>query len=366
MTELATTLKVLIVEDEPEDADEMLIELERAGLEIEASETIADLNGLVTALTRSWDVIICDYVLPGIDWRDIFLAVRTTLDDVPFIVVSGKRGEEFAVEVMRMGAQDYITKRKLFRLGPAIEREVVAHRRRKENIASQMQYALELQKSKRFEASGKLATGLAHNMNNALTAIMGCIDLALKSEDLQRIHDILEKAIRACEHAGSMVQQLNSLNADTVCELKPTELTALANQLEGLVRATTSEQIDVSFDFPGNLPTVMSDASAIEQILLNLVLNACDAMEGAGQIKIEFTSDNLRWGFTVEDNGRGIPVELQGRIFEPFFTTKPGVGTGVGLASVAQLVQALDGELILESTSGIGTTFKITFPVELE
>ncbi|MEP6821327.1 MAG: response regulator [Chthoniobacterales bacterium] len=239
-----------------------------------------------------------------------------------------------------------------------------------------------LRQSQKMEAVGRLAGGIAHDFNNLLTAIIGYAELinARKSKDtvIGQHADLIRKA---GEQAATLTRQLLAFSRKQHLQPRVIDLNQLVAGMENLLRRVIGERINVRTRATARLGTVLADPSQLEQVVLNLGVNARDAMRAGGDLIIrtatvqldEFgvahISGSLPPGDYVElavtDCGMGMDDETKSRIFEPFFTTKgPGQGTGLGLATVYGIVSQSGGGICVESEVGQGSTFRIFFPLE--
>jgi signal transduction histidine kinase len=370
-----TVLRVLIVEDSESDAELMLRALRQGGFEI-VQERVQTADAMRAALARHpWDVALSDYSLPHFDAPAALAVVRATAPDVPFIVVSGSVGEDTAVAVMQAGAADYIMKDRLQRLAPAVTRAVegAAVRRERRQLEEQLQH------SQRMEAVGRLAGGIAHDFNNVLTAVLGSIELLLLDAPPDRPHREELDIIRdAATRARDLIRQLLAFSARQVLQPMVIDLNRLVKDIAKLLRRLIGEDIALETTLAPALGAVRVDTAQIEQVLVNLAVNARDAMPQGGRLAIE--TDNVEMDGTrappaatvpagryvllqVSDSGVGIDALVQAHLFEPFFTTKPrGKGTGLGLATVYGIVRQSEGHVTVESTPGRGATFRIYLP----
>ena len=370
-----TLLRVLIVEDSESDAELMLRALRQGGFEI-VQERVQTADAMRAALARHpWDVVLSDYSLPHFDAPAALAVVRATAPDVPFIVVSGSVGEDTAVAVMQAGAADYIMKDRLQRLAPAVTRAVegAAVRRERRQLEEQLQH------SQRMEAVGRLAGGIAHDFNNVLTAVLGSIELLLLDAPPDRPHREELDIIRdAATRARDLIRQLLAFSARQVLQPMVVDLNRLVKDIAKLLRRLIGEDIALETTLAPALGAVRVDTGQIEQVLVNLAVNARDAMPQGGRLAIE--TDNVEVDGTrappaatvpagryvllqVSDSGVGIDALVQAHLFEPFFTTKPrGKGTGLGLATVYGIVRQSEGHVTVESTPGRGATFRIYLP----
>jgi len=252
------------------------------------------------------------------------------------------------------------------------------------DITERMRLESQLRQSQKLEAIGQLAGGVAHDFNNILAAILMQLGLlqmnpALDPETSQAVTELESEARRA----ASLTRQLLMFSRRSVLEVKPLDLNDVVRDLLKMLGRLISEQIRLSLEgFTGPLPRVAADAGMLEQVLMNLVVNARDAMPGGGRITIstgveelneESASHNAdrRPGrfvlLSVSDTGAGMKQEILERIFEPFFTTKePGKGTGLGLATVHGIVAQHKGWVEVASEVGKGTTFRVFLPAATE
>ena len=237
----------------------------------------------------------------------------------------------------------------------------------------------QLRTAQRMEAIGTLAGGIAHDFNNALTGIVGFGEmLKLQLAGNERASSSIDEILRCAERASTLTRQLLTYARRQIIEPVNLNLNKVIIDLIKLVSTVAGEHIEIR-TFPAkDLPAVRADVGQIEQVVMNLVLNARDAMPGGGQLLIEtelvhLDAEYVRYHpymkigsyvmLTISDTGIGMDQKTQERVFEPFFTTKgPDKGTGLGLAMVYGIVKQHDGFIHLYSEPGKGTTFKIYLP----
>ena len=237
-----------------------------------------------------------------------------------------------------------------------------------------------LRQAQKMEALGHLTGGIAHDFNNLLTSIMGYVVLAADQPAARdaKLAKYLEQAQLSCTRARDLIQQMLTFSRGQRGQPRPVAVPPLIEQSIKLFGSALPGTIDVQTALGTDVSPVMLDPVHLDQILLNLCLNARDAMDGRGAIRVSVTEcascddvctacrQNAEGGYVelrVEDEGPGIPQEILDRIFEPFFTTKDvGKGSGMGLASVHGLVHELGGHIIVEPASPRGTRFRVLFP----
>jgi PAS domain S-box-containing protein len=238
------------------------------------------------------------------------------------------------------------------------------------------EHALQAQK---MEAVGQLAGGVAHDFNNLLTVINGYAELLQRQcrpDDPAR--RLAQGIIEAGERATGLTRQLLAFSRKQVLEPRVLDLNALVRDAAGMLGRLIGEHIELRTDLEPGVDRVRADPGQLEQVIMNLVVNARDAMPAGGRITIATANVELAGPLTggrggrfvalaVNDTGCGMTEEVKARIFEPFFTTKgPGRGTGLGLATVYAIVRANHGHIEVESTPGRGTRFRICLPPTAE
>jgi PAS domain S-box-containing protein len=237
----------------------------------------------------------------------------------------------------------------------------------------------QLYQAQKMESVGRLAGGVAHDFNNMLMVIMGFSDIALNQLDSRdEVRRCLEKIKDAGRRSANLTSQLLAVGREQVLEPKRINLNHILAEMEEILRRVIRENIEVTNRFEEDLGVVFVDPVQIEQVMLNLAINASDAMPDGGELTIETSNIDLDSDFickhpeagsgpyallTVSDSGIGMDQATLSRIFEPFFTTKQvGVGTGLGLAMVYGVVKQSGGFIWAYSEPGMGTSFRIYLP----
>jgi PAS domain S-box-containing protein len=503
---MSETVRVLIVEDDPADADLMIRELSRGGFAPKWVRVQTEAEYLAQ-LDEAPEVILSDSNLPMFDGFEALNLLQKRGLDIPFILVSGRLGEDLAVEAMHRGACDYLLKDRLARLGEAVRHAIDQRRLRaertwavdalqqseeryrlvseatsdyvyslkagedgdlicewitdpftritgfdaaeinvrgwkslyhpedqaiagqhmqsvlagqtgsieirivtKENrtrwiriherpilggpehcgpveriygaaqdITVQKQLEEQLSQSRKMEAIGQLAGGVAHDFNNLLTVICGYGDLLIKQRDLSESgREYAGEILEAAKRASQLTRQLLAFGRRQVLQARTVNLNNVIADLEKLLRRLIGEDVELCAAYAPDLGLVKVDPGQIEQVIMNLAVNARDAMETGGRLTIQTANVSFDRHcpdlaavqnsepcvmLSVTDTGSGMDPDVAARIFEPFFTTKEvGKGTGLGLAMAYGIVKQSGGDIQVYTEPGRGTTFKIYLP----
>jgi PAS domain S-box-containing protein len=247
------------------------------------------------------------------------------------------------------------------------------------NLSEQHKLESDLRQSQKMESIGRLAGGIAHDFNNALTTILGLTESMISGRTTPNAESLRE--IRhAAQHAADLTSQMLAFSRRTILQMRSIRLESVVENIARMIARLIGEDIQVEVSAQPQLPGVRGDQSQIEQVLLNLCLNARDAMPKGGLLRIELRADTLTpaWcasrpgsrpgnfvALSVTDNGIGMDLETIARIFEPFFTKKAvGKGTGLGLSMVYGIIEQHEGFIDVISSPGQGSTFNIYFPAE--
>jgi signal transduction histidine kinase len=372
-----TPLNVLIVEDSEEDADLIVLELKRGGYspQFRRVETAEDMR---RALDEGrWDLILSDFSMPQFTVNEALSLAQGRGMDLPFVIVSATIGEEAAVEAMKAGAHDYVLKHRLGRLVPAVQRELreAAGRRERKELEEQ------LRRAQKLESLGLLAGGVAHDFNNLLTGILGNASLALDltPPDAQTT-DMLRDIVRASERAADLTRQLLAYAGKGNFVIEPVNLSALVLDISDLIRSTAPRNVALELDLKGDVPMIEADATQMQQLVMNLILNAAEATsERSGEVRISTGVCVIAPGESVShyrpdppppggyvtlqisDDGCGMSETVKAQIFDPFFTTK-FTGRGLGLSAALGIVRSHRGAIGVESEEGEGSAFTVLLP----
>jgi len=354
---------------------------------IPASIALLDPKGRILATNKSWDEhfkalqLKSRSLTPGGNFLDYCAGIENSQGANGAELVAGlgdvlaRRSEMFDADYSR-GADG---QQRWFRItanamAPAhSEGGLVMHL----DITDRHKLEQQLRQSQKMDALGQLAGGVAHDFSNLLMVIRCNADILARPKVRPEIRATCIRDIQtAAGRASELTRQLLAFSRQQPMELREIDLAQSVNNLISMLRRLIGESVELSFEAEPDLPRTMGDAGMIDQILINLAVNARDAMPGGGRLRFalrhlrraapegQHTEDTDQWiELSASDTGAGIPPEIRDKIFEPFFTTKAAdQGTGLGLATVHGIVKQHNGWIDLDSESGRGTTFRIYFP----
>jgi two-component system cell cycle sensor histidine kinase/response regulator CckA len=351
-------------------------------------------EGLDLLASERFDLVLTDLRMPDMSALDLLRELRRRDLAVPLIVVTGRGDENAAVATLKLGASEYIVKREgyLTQLPYAIDNAIdrfqlvvintrleaeLAGRERAE--ADRAHLAAELQQAQKIDSLGRLAGGIAHDFNNLLSIIMVNldfldIDVAANSPLRSSIDDIRS----AAQRASDLTRQLLAFGRRQVMQPRVLDVNLLIRESTRMLTRLLGEDIELSTTLDPDLAGVKADPSQLDQVVVNLALNARDAMPEGGKLTIETRNvivdehapeRHASFGpgkyvmIAVSDTGNAIDPAVLPHIFEPFFTTKAhGKGTGLGLSTVYGIVKQSGGWIWVYSERGYGTSFKIYLP----
>ncbi len=370
-------LDVLLIEDSPSDA--LLIEREILGkwpaADIERVQTGDRVREALAG--RRWDAILSDHEMPGFSATLALEICRTLAPETPFLVVSGKMSEAAAVAVMKGGACDYISKDRLSMLVPAIEREIREARFRQDHVQLEKQFL----RAQRLESVGLMASGIAHDLNNIflpITMVIGLLQSRLVDEEGRKYLSLLESST---DKGTELTRQMLSFVRGEKGGGKHFSVGSadLLRDIGKMIRVSFPKRVTIVEKGPDMLWPISGNPTQIQQVLLNLCINARDSMPDGGTVSLcgrnsllddeeaGAISRGAKGGryvvLSVVDTGSGIPDEDREKIFEAFFSTKAADGgTGLGLSTVLKIVTEHGGFVSLKSRLGKGSEFSVYFP----
>jgi two-component system cell cycle sensor histidine kinase/response regulator CckA len=346
-------LKVLYIEDNPDDA--LVADLKLRDL---VDLKICDTRlAYEEALKETWDVVLVDLNLIGFTGSEAITLSKKAHPDTPVIIITGSCNDHAASLACRAGASDYVMKDRLERLPQAIQQ---AHESQR----------LKIQRD--LELLGDLSAGVAHDTNNLLHVNLAGIELVRRNagpED-RKILDMMEST---CKRGAELLKQMMELaRGSKGLVFKTVSLEYLVGEIHSMLRGAFPSNIHLAITTAAGTAHVRCNTGQINQVLLNLCINARDAMPNGGELTISAqnvslhkeTSSGLDGSYvcvTVRDTGSGITEEALPHIFDPFYTTK-GKGTGLGLATVKSLIAAHGGGVDVKSGAA-GTSFNVYLPV---
>lgn len=389
--------RILVVDDVADNVKLLALELEDRGHEVLTSLSGPEALGIASA--QQPDVILLDVMMPDMDGIEVCRGLKedSHTRTIPVILVTAKGLDENVIAGLDAGANDYVPKPfnsevltarirsalrvkqsydTISRTNQLLREEITVRKRAEETVRKQEE---ELRQSQKLEAVGRLAGGIAHEFNNLLQAIGGYTSFAMEglhAED-QRYQD-LQQVRQATERATTLTRQLLGFSRRKPLCRRNIDVNQLIADLAVMIRPVIGEHIEFEVRQGTDIGYVHADPGELHQALLNLCLNARDAMPSGGKLVLRTENVTLSKAFNgfdsrmapgryvvvyVSDTGCGMGPEVRERAFEPFYTTKEvGEGTGLGLARVYGVVQQHGGTVHVDSEPGKGTTLKVYLP----
>jgi two-component system, cell cycle sensor histidine kinase and response regulator CckA len=375
---------ILLVEDDDNHVELMKMALQDAEEEYRLAHagTLREARSFIDR--QAPDLVLADYRLPDGDGCELVPAVNGLC---PVILLTSQGNEQIAVDAMKAGAQNYVVKSSA--VFSAISRVVqrgmrewvlIQEQKRSEEERHRMErHLLHIQK---LESLGTMSGGIAHDFNNLLQAVLGNLELSLmKLPPDAPVRNLLNKAFIAAERAAKLSGMMLAYSGKGVYSLKEQNLTELIENISTMLAAAVSKSIKFDMKLDHTLPQIMIDADQIQQVIMNLVINASEAigtsnglitLSTGAELFDQKTLDSSRleeklavgryvW-LKVSDSGCGMDAETRDKLFEPFFTTK-FTGRGLGLSAAQGIIRAHKGAVLVESSPGDGTTVQVLFPV---
>ncbi len=371
-------VNVLLVEDNSDDAAsvrDLLAKIENIDYKVNHVGNLGTCLKYIEC--NPVDVVLLDLTLPDSNGIDGLQTIQTQTSLLPIILLTNASDSTVALGALRVGAQDYIIKDGLSENTISRAIQYAIHRK---GLELQLRRSdATLRQSQKMEALGRLAGGISHDFNNLLTAIMGLGQLVLAELGPDHAaHTDVEKIVEAAKRATSLTRRLLTFSKKQSFILSNLNLNDVVKELKPLLSRTIGEDIEIELQLADDLQAIKVDKTQMEQIIINLAVNARDAMAKGGKLRFSTTNvelDESRLSgemevkpgtyilLSVKDAGCGISDKYIENIFEPFFTTKGKErGTGIGLTTVYWIVRQYRGLIEVESTPEIGTKFNIFLP----
>ena len=371
-------VRLLVIDDDPQALALVEMALADAHFKRTIEVTPTATVGLQRIKADEHDVYVVDHRLPDGTGISLIHEAHAAGSDKPFILITGYGSSSLDEAALNEGAADYVEKHLL---STHLERSIRYAIRNWQSHRDLLDREEQLRHAQKMEGIGRLAGGVAHDFNNLLTAIIGFTDLIIERLDpLNAVADDVREIRKAADQAAALTRQLLAFSRRQFLEPRVLDLNEVVTGLIRMLPRLIGEHIETRTRLAPHLGRIWADPSQMDQILVNLVLNARDAMPGGGQLTIETANvvldeEQIRSeGVTIEpgpyamlaiaDTGIGMDAAVRARAFEPFFTTKPhGKGTGLGLATVYGIVDQSGGAITLDSAPGRGTSVRIYLPV---
>ncbi len=408
-------MKLLLIEDTPDDAEvfqEVLAAAKSLPAQLEWATTVAD--GIAALRETKFDLVVTDLALPDAKGIQAVQMLRAVTSGIPIVVLTSSDEDKIITEAIQAGAQDFLVKGyiQVYRdLLPRTIRYAIERKRAEEKekalmaeaAAKEFQRTAELSaayrelqqaqnmliQSEKLAAVGQLASGIAHEVKNPLNIILQCVNyLEPELKNLAQQLEVVQTIRQAVKAADKIIRGLLDFSKPVDLTLKPMSLgTVIEDALTLAEPKLAQKKIHLTKEIAADLPDVLLDPQQMQQVLINVILNASDAMQPGGALSIRCgaqelrnfgtgvgsrASDTFRLGqmvviCEVQDTGSGIRKDDLSRMFSPFFTTKPpGEGVGLGLWICAAIVQSHRGMMHIVSEEGAGTTVRVILPLATE
>ncbi len=352
---MAAEVSILVVDDEQVVRDMLCEAIEVQSYSVTSVPSARD--AISTLNERPVHVVITDIMMPEMDGFELLAYVRKNFPAIVVVVITGYGTIEDAVRAMREGAFDYVTKPfAIEQVRMVVDKAVRQYRLQKDNELLQAR----LQRSEELAFVGRLAAQVAHELNNPLDGALRFVNLALQQLDPKdRLSEYLSEVRTGLLRMANIVQSLLEYSHSSATMNAREDIHKMLR--DAVARCHIPKNVDVRYDLAAEALVVA--AGELGQVFINLVKNACDAMEGTGTLEIRTRLEGESIYIEIADTGPGIPEDIIDRIFYPFFTTKSaGKGTGLGLAVSSDIVKRCGGTIDVRSEVGSGTTFIVQLP----
>ena len=363
---LPTRLRILHLEGDPSDVARVKSALQAAELACQLLP-VETREAFLAALEEGGvQLVLADSAVGSFEGMQALDLLRARWPEVPFVLVADEL-EEASMEQLLSQATDFVCKDRLSRLAPAVRRALLEVEWR----AARASLEAGLIVAQKMDVIGQLAGGVAHDFNNLLAVFMGTSELLeLELEPHSPLRMYTEEMRLATDLGAGLVRQLLTFSRKQTIQPVVLDLNAEVSKLEKLMRRLIQENIEISIVAGQQVGSIRADPVYVAQLLMNLVINARDAMPQGGRLILETSHGPHPAGIagdyvvlTVSDSGCGLDEEVKQKIFDPFFTTKSlGQGTGLGLATCQTILRQCQGYITVASEPGKGTCFTLYFP----
>lgn len=381
---------IVVIDDDPQLLELVSLILSRCGYKVVT--TVSPREGLEIIANIRPELVLLDYMMPQLDGLSVLKEIRAQFPFSSVIMFTGKGNEEIAVNVMKAGASEYISKpfnnqRLVERLDNVLRvRAIEQHNqtlqqeqnRLLEKIRSWNQdlqekvrektealhkAQTEITQSEKLATLGYLAAGMAHDIRNPLNSISLFVQLLRQANDDPEQHEYQDKILKEIDRIDAIIRNLLEASRSHRTILEYVHLTSVIDSsLDFFSPQIESRNITIVKNYPNQNLCVKGDTTELGQIFTNLFLNAFDEMTEKGKLELDVKEQGGRVVILVKDNGSGISSDLLPQIFDPFVSSK-AKGTGMGLPVVKRIVSIYQGTIEVESTSCNGTVFRLEFPL---
>jgi signal transduction histidine kinase len=367
-------VRILVIDDESGIRDLLSQELS-----LEGHKVVVACNGkeaLEQIRSGQFQLALCDINMPDMSGLEVLEAIRQVQPEMEVLMMTGYGTVETAVSAMKKGAYDFI--QKPFDLGEMLAlvdkclekrglRTLIQELREAKKKLEETQ--AQLVQSEKLASIGQLAAGVAHELNNPMSGIMGFTQLLLDDQTLTTLQrSDLETIFAQTQRCRTIIQNLLQFSRRQDPKMADIDVAQVLQQVADLIKYEfASSGISLDFQPPKNLPAVVGDPQQLQQVFLNLLVNARHALanRSISRVTMEASTENNEVVIRVADNGPGIPKNIIGKIFDPFFTTKPvGQGTGLGLSICHGIIEQHRGRIEVESEVNHGATFIVHLPIK--
>ncbi len=375
MSALEERLEILLVDDDEEDClltQGMFAKLDGAHYRL---HWVSDHRSALNACGEAeFDLCLVDYRLGPEDGIELVRDLIARGHGMPIIVLTGQGDREVDIQATQAGAADYLVKGEITPI--LLERTIRHAIRSHADMRALRKGAAELRQAQKMEAVGRLAGGIAHDFNNLLSVIRGYSSLVLPKLADDDTRRAVERIDQAAARAAELTGQLLAFSRQQVLQPEISSLNDVIEETLTLLERLLGEDILLESRLDPELAPILVDRSQVTQVILNLAVNAREAMAEGGTLAIQTDNSELDAAYALQhpdvspgsyvrlqitDSGPGMDEETRNQVFEPFFTTK-AQGTGLGLSTVYGIVKQSGGHIWLYSEPGLGTTFKVYFP----